>query len=100
MTQLHKVKLTLFRCCVCFMSYLRFSQSLIMYKAQWQMLKKKYQKTRFPIFYLLTFGSGFKKIHSTLDFFLLIMLNIYWFVFACLFTFFWLHHSTCGILVP
>ena len=41
MTQLHKVKLTLFRCCVCFMSYLSLSQSLIMYKAHWQMLKKK-----------------------------------------------------------
>ena len=39
-------------------------------------VKKKYLKTQFPIFYLLTFGSWFKKIHSTLDFFLLIMLNI------------------------
>ena len=76
MTQLHKVKLTLFRCCVCFMSYMRLSQSLIIYKAHWQMLTKQYQKTRFPIFYLLTFGSGFKKIRSTLDFFLLIMLNV------------------------
>ena len=76
MTQLRKVKLTLFRCCVCFVSYLRLSQSLIIYKAHWQMLTKQYQKTRFPIFYLLTFGSGFKKIRSTLDFFLLIMLNI------------------------
>ena len=50
--------------------------------------KPKKQKTRFPIFYLLTFGWVFKKIHSTLDFFLLIMLNVYLFVFACLFTFF------------
>ena len=33
MTQLRKVKLTLFRCCVCFMSYMRLSQSLIIYKA-------------------------------------------------------------------
>ena len=40
MTQLRKVKLTLFRCCVCFMSYLRLSQSLIMYRAHWQMLKR------------------------------------------------------------
>ena len=84
MTQLQKVKLTLFRCCVCFMSYLRLSQSLIIYKAHWQMLTKQYQKTRFPIFYLLTFGSGFKKIHSTLDFFVLITLNIYLFSLACL----------------
>ena len=51
-------------------------------------VKKKYLKTQFPVFYLLTFGSWFKKIHSTLDFFLLITLNIYLFVFACLFTIF------------
>ena len=61
-----------------------------MSKAHWQMLKEKHQETQFPIFYLLTFDSVFKKIHSTLDFFLLITLNIYLFlfVFACLFTFF------------
>ena len=52
MTQLHKVKLTLFRCCVCFMSYLRLSQSLIMYKAHWQMLKKIPKN---PISYFLPF---------------------------------------------
>ena len=79
MTQLHKVKLTCFRCCVCLMSRLRLSQSLIMYKAHWQM-KRKHQETWFPIFYLLTFGSVFKNIHSTLDFFLLITLNIFLFV--------------------
>ena len=46
--------------------------------------KPKKQKTRFPIFYLLTFGWVFKKIHSTLDFFVLITLNIYLFSLACL----------------
>ena len=61
MTQLHKVKLTLFRCCVCFMSYLRLSQSLIMYKAHWQMLKKNTEKPDFlfSIFWLL--AQCFKK---------------------------------------
>ena len=47
MTQLHKVRLTLFRFCVYFMSYLRLSQSLIMYKAHWQMLKKNTKKPNF-----------------------------------------------------
>ena len=56
MTQVHKVNLTLFRCCVCFMSHLRLSQSLIMYKAHWQMLKKKPTKKPdflFSAFWLL-----------------------------------------------
>ena len=52
MTQLHRVKLTLFRYCVCFMSHLRLSQSLIMYKAHWQMFKNP---TKTPISYFLSF---------------------------------------------
>ena len=61
MTQLHKVKMTLFRCCVYFMSYLRLSQSLIMYKAHWQMLKKNTEKPDFlfSVFWLL--AQCFKK---------------------------------------
>ena len=94
MTQLQKVKLTLFRCCVCFMSYLSLSQSLIMYKAHWQMLKKIIPKNPISYFLPFDFCSVFKKIHSTFDFFLLITLNIYLFVFTCLFTFF-----SCTILL-
>ena len=59
-------------------------------------VKKKHQKTGFPIFCLLTFGSVFKKIHSSLDLFLLITLNIYFFLFVFACFFFWLHHSAGG----
>ena len=48
----------------------------------------------------LTFGSVFRKMHSTLDLFLLITLNIHFFLF-CLFVYFYrLHHSACGSLFP
>ena len=52
MTQLHRVKLTLFRCCVCLLSHVRLSQSLIIYKAHWQMLK---ENTKKPDFLFSTF---------------------------------------------
>ena len=93
MIQLHKVKLTFFRCCVCLLSHLRLSQSLIIYKAHWQMLK---EHTKIP----LTFGSVFRKMHSTLDLFLLITLNIHFFLFCLFVYFYWLHHSACGSLFP
>ena len=86
MTQLHKVKLTLFRRCVCFMSYLRLSQSLIMYKAHWQMLKKIPKN---PISYFLPFDFWLSVLKNPQHFRFLSSDNAeYLFVFACLFTFF------------
>ena len=100
MTQLHRVKLTLFRCCVCFMSYLRLSQSLIMYKAHWQMLKKIPKN---PISYFLPFDFWLSVLKNPQHFRFLSSDNAeYLFVCFCLlvYFFFLLSHSAYGILVP
>ena len=61
--------------------------------------EKKTPRNLISYFLPLTFGSVFRKMHSTLDLFLLITLNIHFFLFCLFVSFYWLHHSACGSLV-